>query len=462
MTIDLFPFQREDVEKLTPHTGVLIANEMGTGKTYEAVALDVERRKIAGPTAKTLVVAPLSVLDSWRIHFEELTDLTVQVINPKARELFLKRDVQIYVVHWDVLRLMPELTSMPWLHIVSDECHRAQSRNAQQTKALKKIASTFKTGLSGTPITNTPDKLWSILNWLYPKGRGDQFTPYYTSYWRFFGKFVESIQTPQGYREIKGPKNTDLLHEMIGPYYVRHLKKKRCCKHHPHGVTPELPDKYNSEIYVALEGKQLKAYNSMKKDMLAWIGDHEDKPLAAPVVVAQLVRLQQFACAYAEIDREGKVIMADPSTKLDACMQMLLDNPDEQFVIFSQFAQLIRLLKQRLEKKDIPHGILIGDTPQKFRGKLVNDFQSGRTRVFASTIAAGGVGITLTSANKCIFLDRSWSPALNSQAEDRLHRIGQVAPVQIIDIIARGTVDLGRKQRLEQKWSWIRQVLGDA
>jgi SNF2 family DNA or RNA helicase len=162
-----------------------------------------------------------------------------------------------------------------------------------------------------------------------------------------------------------------------------------------------------------------------------------------------------------EPDGAGGWHLSEPSSKVDALMQILEDNPDEPVVVFSQFKQLIRITNQRLADKGIPFVTLTGDTSQPDRASAVELFQSGRARVFTGTIAAGGVGITLTSASTVVFLDRSWSPATNQQAEDRLHRIGQKNAVQVVDVMARNTVDLGRHQRLEQKWGWIRTLLGD-
>jgi len=392
------------------------------------------------------------VLDAWKNFYEDLTDLKVQVINPKHRDGFLDVDAQVYVVHWDVLAKMPELAKRQWLHVIGDEVHRAQNRKAQQTKALKAIPATYRTGLSGTPLTNKPDQFWSVLNWLYPKD--------FSSYWRFFARYVASEQTPQGYRKILGSKNEAELLEKIAPFYVRHLKREQCCPHHPNGVMPWLPPKYYSRISVELVGKQKRAYEEMRKNMLAWVGDQEDTPIQAPVVVAQLMRLQQFADAYAEVTPNG-IALAEPSSKLDALMELLTDNPDQQFVVFSQFAQMVKLAQHRLNVAGISHGVCIGDTPKPHRDRLVQDFQSGARRVFLGTIGAGGVGITLTAASTVVFLDRTWSPALNSQAEDRLHRPGQRDAVQVIDIMARNTVDLGRHQRLAEKWSTIKKLLGD-
>jgi SNF2 family DNA or RNA helicase len=225
-------------------------------------------------------------------------------------------------------------------------------------------------------------------------------------------------------------------------------------------VLKDLPDKYYTTIKVDLDPRQQRIYNQMRKEMIAWIGEQDDELLVAPVVIAQLTRLQQFSCAYAEINEEGKVRLHEPSSKIDALMEVL-DESDGQLVVFSRFKQLVRLVERRLVAAGIPCVTLTGDTAQADRSMVVKQFQTGQARVFVGSIAAGGIGITLHAASTVVFLDRDWSPALNSQAEDRLHRIGQKNAVQVIDIMARNTVDLGRWQRLELKKQWIRQILGD-
>lgn len=453
--IDLWDFQREDVKKLEAKKAVLLTNEMGTGKTRTAVALDLSHRESCPyERPKTLVVAPLNTLEvTWKKHFTELTDLRVAVIDPKNRPALLKADADIYVVHWDVLRLMPELRKQVWYHVIGDEIHKIKNRKAQQTKALKALMPTFKTGLSGTPVTNKPNDYWSVLHWLYPS--------IFRSYWKFFEEYVDyEIKYPEGYKIVKGPKNVDRLLKLVEPFTVRHLKKEPCCVHHPQGVFPDMPGKYYDQIPVELDPQQRRAYTQMKKDMLAWVGAQESTPLIAPIAVAKLVRLQQFAVAYADVTPDG-VKLTEPSSKLDALMQMIENNPEKQFVVFSQFAQLIRLLETRLKKADISHGILTGDTPKPLRAGLVEAFQAGRIQIFAGTIKAGGVGLDLFAASTVVFLDRDWSPSDNKQAEDRLHRAGQKNAVQVIDIVATNTVDLGRHQMLELKWTWIKRLLGD-
>lgn len=440
---DLYEFQVEDCSRITQSDKEhhLIANEMGTGKTYEAIALDIYRRRQKDYTnAPTLVIAPLTTLGGWRKHFEDLSDLKTCVIDSKNRSKFLNdlMDYQsdVYILHWEVLRLMPELTKVGWHHIIGDEIHKAKNRKAKQTKALKQIKSKYKLGLSGTPIINRPDELWSILHWMYPKD--------YRSYWRFYNSYIlYEIGYPHGYHIIKGTKNMDVLREEIKPIITRRLKKD---------VLKDLPDKYYTDITVQLKGAQRRAYDQMKSEMIAWVGENEDQPVIAPVVIAKLVRLQQFALAYAEMDEDDEVVLKTPSAKLDV-LKDIVASTAEKIVVFTQFVKMVNLVLEH-----IPGSVaLTGQT--RHREEVIQEFQEGSTQVLVCSIGAGGVGITLTAANKVVFLDRSWSPAMNLQAEDRLHRIGQHNAVQVIDIIAENTVDLGRMQRLGQKWAWIKQLL---
>jgi SNF2 family DNA or RNA helicase len=404
------------------------------------------------------------------------------MIDPKNRDDFIKKLSQpyhYYIIHWEALRLVDELQSLQWYHVIADEAHRAKNRKAQQTQALKKINTRCKTALSGTPADNKPQDLYSILQWLYPR--------VWTSYWRFEHYFIKTEPHNQGpcaaegcngyhqrpFRKQVGVANVEELLESVEQYYLRRLKED---------VIADLPDKYYTEIEVTLSPRQRKIYEQMAKDMLAWIGKHEEEPVAAPIVMAQLVRLKQFALAYAEIEmvtrrrrecpEDGceagcighevrRVKLSEPSSKLDVVMERLEDNPTEQFVVFSESKQIINMLAARLTKANITHVALTGDTPQADRGGLVDDFQAGKARVFAGTIHAGGEGITLTAASTVIFLDRTWNPSRNRQAEDRLHRIGQKNAVEVIDIVATDTVDGGRLQQLEMKWSWLKELLGD-
>lgn len=443
MGMKLFPFQQECVDKVGKLPYCLIADEMGCGKSYEAVARDQKLRTGYDESRKTLVICPLSVSSMWAKLFES-EGYKVSLCDPKKRKDFLDIDgAAVYVVHFAAVRLLQvELGKTEWYHVIVDECQMIQNRKAQITTAVKSLKATNKTALSGTPVTNTPDKFWSILNWLDPKT--------YSSYWRFRSRYVKEEVDHFGYKKILGPKNVEQLQQEIAPFYIRRKKED---------VLKDLPSKYYTPIAVDLHNKQQRAYDRMKKNMTALVGVDESTLLAAPIVVAQLTRLQQFSCAFADIDPDtGKVFLTEPSSKVDALMD-IIESTDRTIVVFSQFGQMVNLISARLKLAGISHCCYTGKTPKSLRPSMIDKFQAGEYKVFVGTIAAGGVGITLTAASTVVFTDRCWSPADNTQAEDRLHRIGQKSAVQVVDIIGRGTVDLGRRTKLKLKASWLRALL---
>lgn len=397
---------------------------------------------------KTLIICPLAMVSTWtRAWFAWAPDLNILPINNKDRSHFIdeleQENYDVFIMHWPALRLIPELEEVKWFHVIADEAHALQNRNSKQSKTLKRIPAGYKTALTGTPAFDKPDDLWSILNWLYPR--------YWSSYWNYYNDHI-LFENFNGYKTVIGVNNPEKLQSEMSGFYIRRKKED---------VLVDLPEKYYTEIRVDLHPKQARAYKSMKDDMLAWIGEREAEPVVAPVVIAQLTRLQQFACAFAEFDEEkGKMMLSEPSSKIDAVME-IIESTGQQVVVFSQFAQVIKLLAARLDKKGITVGKFIGETPADERARIVSGFQEGKVQVFAGTIAAGGVGITLTAASTVIFIDRSWSAALNLQAEDRLHRIGQKQAVQVIDIIANDTIDRKRIKIIQTKWAWIKRLIGD-
>lgn len=485
--MELFPFQQVAVDKFLTKRHCLLGDDMGLGKTVTAIELDKRRREVEAyhnkrdpKSMKTLVVTLKSMLGSWEEHFATWNPaLRVEVVDPKQRQSFvnacLAGTADVYICHWDILRLVPELQNRKWLHIIADETHKIKNRKAQVSQALKKIPADYKLAMSGTWADNKPDDAWSILNWLYPK--------HWSSYWRFFNHYVINVWHNKGacscggfhksaYREMQGVADAEGLQESLRPFYVRRRKEE---------VLKDLPQKMYSTVTVDLTPQQRRAYDEMRTNMLAWVGRHEDEPIAAPVVIARLTRLQQFAVAYGQLEtkirrykdceycqdlpkcqgHEVTVLgLSEPSSKLDAVMD-IIESSNEPIVVFGQSSQVVEMLAQRLKTAKITHCTLTGKVSASGRTKIIGDFQEGKYQVFIGTTAAGGVGITLTYAATIIFIDRLWSPSLNKQAEDRVHRIGQERPVHIIDIVASDTLDRGKLQQIQLKWSWIKEVLGD-
>lgn len=477
MTVVPYKHQVECVVKLGKPalTARLIADEMGLGKTLEALLIDDElRSERHAPNGNnklhpcykrpTLIVAPkASHYDAWVKGIRMLLDYwdeaaftrNIEVIDAKDRAKLVRRlndkaNWPAYViVHYEALRLVPELASIKWFHIICDEVHRVKNRKAQQTHYLKQLQAFYKTGCSGTPADDKPQDIWSVLNWLYPKE--------FSSYWKFTGAYcshdVQEIRGGKSFRKITGVNRERIpeLHRTIDPWYLRRTKDE----------VLDLPPKTYDEYIVDLLPTQRRAYDQMKKDMIAWIGENQDKPLAAPVVISQLVRLQQFALASVNFDQKGKVKLVDPSAKADRLDEIVTGNPNEPLVIFTQSRSMVDLIINRQRAAGISCAPYTGNVSDRDRLRAIEAFQGGHIQLFVATIAAGSESITLHRASTAIFLDRMWNPTKNLQAEDRLHRIGQENPVQIIDIMARDTVDQGRKQRIAGKWEELRWLLGD-
>jgi SNF2 family DNA or RNA helicase len=162
--------------------------------------------------------------------------------------------------------------------------------------------------------------------------------------------------------------------------------------------------------------------------------------------------------ATADITADGHVVLKEPSPKLDAVMD-IVEGTDQSVVVFTQFRGVVELLANRLRRARVPTSIIHGGVSPEDRALEVDRFQRKETRVFLSTVQTGGTGITLTAASIAVFVDKSWSPAANLQAEDRLHRFGQRNAVQIINIHAEDTVDQVVEETLEWKWNMIREIL---
>jgi SNF2 family DNA or RNA helicase len=500
-TMQLRSFQEELVQKHVSIHNSLIGDDMGLGKTVEGVTIDARKRELFSEDFRvrhkgkplTLVVAPKGVMGAWIKHYKNWAPhLRTFQIDTKNRSAFLeavsKGAADVFVCHWEALRLIPELSNVYWFHVIGDEIHRIKNRKAKITNALKRLWTEHKLGLSGTPADNKPQDFWSILNWLYPR--------VFSSYNRFENEHVlvrrhnagyclaKDCVTPsgaerwheRGYSETVGVANVDVLMSQIGGFYTRRLKDD---------VWHDMPAKYWTDLWVDLTPQQRRAYDSMKDRMIAWVGKHENEPIAAPVVISQLMRLQQFAGAHGRIEVVTKryknctldecvdkpqcqghqvevLKLEEPSSKLDALMELIEDNPEQKFVVFSQSKQMIYLFKQRLDTAKVSAAVYTGDVhSEKTRDKLVDDFQDGKYRIFAATIRSGGEGITLTAANTIVFIDCDWSPSKNRQAEDRCHRIGQFNAVQVIRLLARGTIEPKRTRQIELKWSWLKELLGD-
>lgn len=491
--MELLPHQIVAIEKFRNVKAALIGDSMGVGKTVTGIGRDLDLRERYGKSGahiRTLIICTKNGISVWRHHLLQfgIPETDILAINPRDRSVFEKelkngaRKFRYYIVHWDVLTKLEDLNSgkhaVVWDHVIADEVHFAKNRQAVRTREFKRIKCRVKTALTGTPADDKPQDIWSILNWLYPK--------HYTSYWRFFNEYIVWNDF-NGYREIEGVQNIAQLHKEIEPFYIRRTL---------HDVRDDMPEKTRTKYTVELTLKQRKIYDQMANDSIAMIGDNQDI-VVAPIMLSVLTRLQKLALgtcrvtwtpeqwdAYYEAltryedeiqewelnNRRGKkpkrpagppLKVEEPSPKLDLVMDLIETHEEEPFVVFTQFSDMADLVEAACKRKKIPVSKITGAVmDQSERQKAVMSFQEGATRVFVGTIGAAGTTITLNRAHTAIFVDRSWKNGDNDQAEDRIFRIdNDTQPIQIIDIVAKDTVDGYRLDKLEQKAEWVKKII---
>lgn len=491
---DLYPFQRAGVQFLTYARRALLCDEMGTGKTVQTIRTLMNIARTGENPFPAIVVAPNNMTITWKKEIEKWwPGVTATVIKgpPKKRLEQINDGAHVHIINFEGLRahsrlapygsvrlkrcvvcdpMLPdtksnqqsscehckkELNKIGWKTVIVDEAHRMKDPKAKQTRAcwaLRTDATENVFCLTGTAIANAPHDLWPALHMIsedeWPS-RVKYIDRYcLASYNIFGGMSVIGLRddTKEEFFDIVDPR-------------MRRMPKE--------AVLPFLPKKTYSERYVEMNPKQKRAYDQMEAGLIALLDDDGDSSEGGIAVASnplvQLTRLTQFASAYAEVNDEGKVVMTTPSNKIDALLELLDDMGEEPLVVFAQSRQLIKLAEAALERRKISFSLIVGGQSPEEREAAKEAFQQGQVRVIMCTIAAGGIGITLTRSAAACFLQRSWSMVENSQAEDRVHRIGSEIhdKIEIIDIISVGTVEERQRVVLGTKYDRLEEVMRD-
>ncbi len=460
---NLYPYQRAGVHFMTAAGSALNGDEMGTGKSVQTIATLEEL-----DAYPALIVCPNSMKDTWvQDEYAKWAPHRRAVVigggaanRRKAIKLLQTGEADVGVINWEALRLHTrlagygsikleendklekELNEVGFKAIIADEAHKAKNPASKQTRALWWLGdhAEHRYALTGTPVANAPDDLWAIMRFVSAKewpSKTSYIDRYAQQSWNNFG-FMAAI----GIRvEMR-----DELFKILDPRFIRRSKK---------AVLPNLPPKMYTKRYCEMAAKQKKAYEALRKQMLAEL---ETGVLVATNPLTKLTRLMQFASAYAEIDEAGNIRMTEPSCKVDALVDVVEELGETSAIIFAESRQLIELGVARLQKNGIEVGQITGAISPEDRTINKNRFQNGDLQFLALTLGAGGEGLTLTAAGAVVFMQRSFSAVKNAQAEDRAHRPGQEhESVQIIDLVTPMTVDemphaafMEKKIRLEE------------
>ena len=398
--------------------GACLADDMGLGKTVQTLSILLER-SMMGPT---LVVAPTSVTTNW---IDEAGRFAPSLHAILYRETDRRGEVRrfqrgdVVVVSYGLLRRdIDRLKSQRWGTVVLDEAQQIKNARSQTTRAILSLDSRWRLALTGTPIENHLGELWSLFQFLAPGLLG--------SWERFRRDYAEPIER-SGDEEAARRLST-----VVRPFVLRRTKEE---------VLHELPPKTEVRLTAHLSPAERRLYEDVRLSALARLA----KKSASSAedlrfdVLAAMTRLRQLAChprlVYPELDA--------PSAKLATLLETLdtVRRGGHRALIFSQFTSHLRLIRDALEERSIAFQYLDGQTPAQKRAGEIRKFREGNAPVFLISLMAGGTGLNLTEADYVIHMDPWWNPAIEDQATDRAHRMGQERPVTVYRIVAANTIE---------------------
>jgi len=420
---ELRGYQREGFDWLRRlaewQVGGILADDMGLGKTLQALAVILDRAQ-EGPV---LIVAPTSVGFNWQSEAERFApDLNVYLYRESNRSELLERASAGDVVicsYGLMLRDADLIAATQWSTLVLDEAQAVKNSRSKTAIAAKSIPAQWKLALTGTPMENHLGELWSIFHVVAPGVFGG---------WENFRKRY-ALPIERGDDESR----RIALRERIQPFVLRRKKSD---------VLHDLPPRHDQNIVVELSDEERKIYDTaratalLEADEIAALSDVKDQRFR---LLALLTRLRQLACSPKMVDEQ----FDKRSSKLVQLAETLqqLHREGHRVLIFSQFVKHLHLIRDMLTEEEISFEYLDGSTSAKARKESVNRFQQGNATAFLISLKAGGTGLNLTAADYVIHMDPWWNPAVEDQATDRAHRIGQTKSVMCYRFVAKQTIE---------------------
>ena len=397
--------------------GACLADDMGLGKTVQAIAILLEQAK-NGPS---LVIAPTSVCYNWLSEINKFAPS----LNPFLLHDEDKRDSRIkelsasdvLVCSYNLLQYENEaIAAKEWNLIVLDEAQNIKNHTTKRFKTACALNTKRKIALSGTPIENHLGELWSIFRFLNPGLLG--------SIDSFQKKFVNPISN-------KNQLVKQTLKNLIQPYILRRTKTQ---------VLSELPPKIEQSIYIEPSNEELAFYEAVRQkamENISKMGELDNKRFS---ILAEITRLRQACCHSSLVDESINLENSKLAAFLELVNDLLANN--HKVLVFSQYVRYLDIVKGTLQENSIDFHYIDGSTPINQRKSSVSDFQNGvGGSVFLISLKAGGTGLNLTAADFVIILDPWWNPAVEDQAADRAHRMGQQRPVTVYRLIMKNTIE---------------------
>jgi superfamily II DNA or RNA helicase len=403
--------------------GGVLADDMGLGKTVQILALLALEKARGHLSEPALIVAPTSLMSNWFSEARKFApDLRVLVLHgPGRKQCFASiSDHDVVLTTYPLIARDREvLLSRDWHMAVLDEAQTVKNPDASTTRWLREVKAKHRFCMTGTPMENHLGELWSIMSFANPGYLGDKAS--FTRQWR----------TPIEKRADTA--RATVLAQRVKPFLLRRTKAE---------VAAELPAKSEIVERIVIEGGQRDLYDSIRLSMSEKVRKAiAQRGLAKShiVVLEALLRMRQACCDPALLKLDDGI--ERPSAKLDRLMDMVLELLSEgrKIIVFSQFTSMLDLIRTRFDVERVRYSLLTGKT--KDRKEAIDGFQNGASDVFLVSLKAGGVGLNLTAADTVIIFDPWWNPAVEEQAIDRTHRIGQDKAVFVYRLVASGTIE---------------------
>lgn len=397
--------------------GACLADDMGLGKTVQTLALLLER----APKGPALVVAPTSVCLNWQSEIARFAP-TLKVIvfggGDRQKTLTDLQPFDLVIASYGLLQQeMAHFSAVQWHTIVLDEAQAIKNHQTKRSQAAMALQGDFRMICSGTPVENHLGELWNLFRFINPGLLGS------------LEHFNERYAGPIERQQDTGARNR--LRKLIAPFMLRRTKSQ---------VLSELPSRTEILRLVELSTEEAALYEALRREALARLADVDAAGGQQYIqILAEIMKLRR-ACCNPQLVAPA---LGLPSSKLAAFGELLdeLLGNHHKALVFSQFVDHLSLIRQELDARGVRYQYLDGSTPMQERQARVNAFQAGEGDVFLISLKAGGTGLNLTAADYVIHMDPWWNPAVEDQASDRAHRIGQTRPVTIYRLVAKDTIE---------------------
>jgi SNF2 family DNA or RNA helicase len=426
--------------------GACLADDMGLGKTIQVLALlqkDLEENRLTKPT---LLVCPTTVVNNWVREAARFTpQLRCYAHHGPGRfkgSDFAKAAAEHHLVITSYALLPRDfefLNNVEWAGAVLDEAHNIKNPTTKAAQSARQLAAHYRVALTGTPVENRLQDLWSIMHFLNPGylGSAESFQQHYAGP-------IERSQDEQATRRLRS---------LTGPFILRRLKTDST-------IIQDLPLKNEMKEYCGLTKEQAALYKAVVNESLRQIAA-ADGIQRRGIILATLTKLKQ-ACNHPRHLLGDQSALKHRSGKLNRLTEMLEQAlaEEDRCLIFTQYAEMGQLLHDYLTEAFGETLYLYGGTPTHKRAEMIDRFQDNGPRLFVLSLKAGGAGINLTRANRVFHYDRWWNPAVENQATDRAFRIGQTQAVQVHKMICRGTLEERVDELITRKVALADQIVG--